>query len=41
MLRLKQDINPESLLETLRIGQQQIVEIAKALQKKTQIQELF
>ncbi len=37
MLRLKQDINPESLLETLRIGQQQIVEIAKALQKKTQI----
>ena len=37
MLRLKQDINPESLLESLRIGQQQIVEIAKALQKKTQI----
>ena len=37
MLRLKQDINPESLLEGLRIGQQQIVEIAKALQKKTQI----
>ena len=34
MLRLKQDINPESTLETLRIGQQQIVEIAKALQKK-------
>ena len=37
MLMLKQDIKPESLLETLRIGQQQIVEIAKALQKKTQI----
>jgi len=37
MMRLKQDINPESLLESLRIGQQQIVEIAKALQKKTQI----
>ena len=37
MKRLKQDINSESLLESLRIGQQQIVEIAKALQKKTQI----
>ena len=37
MLKLKQDINPDSRLESLRIGQQQIVEIAKALQKKTQI----
>ncbi len=37
MLKLKQDINPNSRLESLRIGQQQIVEIAKALQKKTQI----
>ena len=37
MKKLKQSIKPESLLESLRIGQQQIVEIAKALQKKTQI----
>ena len=34
MLRLKQDIKPENLLETLRIGQQQIVEIAKAFTKE-------
>ncbi len=37
MSRLNQSIDSKSLLETLRIGQQQIVEIAKALAKKTKI----
>ena len=37
MSKLNQDIDAKNLLETLRIGQQQIVEIAKALAKKTKI----
>ena len=37
MKKLNQNINAKSLLESLRIGQQQIVEIAKALAKKTKI----
>ena len=37
MSKLNQNIDAKNLLETLRIGQQQIVEIAKALAKKTKI----
>ena len=37
MKKLNQNIDAKSLLESLRIGQQQIVEIAKALAKKTKI----
>tara|TARA_Y100000590_G_scaffold197006_1_gene223755 strand:+ start:162 stop:1658 length:1497 start_codon:yes stop_codon:yes gene_type:complete len=37
MQKLNQDIDPEDLVENLRIGQQQIVEIAKALAKNTKI----
>ena len=37
MSKLNQNIKAESLLEGLRIGQQQIVEIAKALAKRTKI----
>ena len=37
MKKLNQNIDPKMLLESLRIGQQQIVEIAKALAKKTKI----
>ena len=35
--KLKQNIRPEDILGSLRIGQQQIVEIAKALVKNTKI----
>ena len=37
MNKLNQKIKPDDLVETLRIGQQQIVEIAKALAKNTKI----
>ena len=37
MTKLNQKINPDNLVENLRIGQQQIVEIAKALAKNTKI----
>ena len=35
--KLNQDIDAKTLVESLRIGQQQIIEIAKALAKKTKI----
>ena len=35
--KLNQDIEAKTLVESLRIGQQQIIEIAKALAKKTKI----
>ena len=35
--KLNQDIDSKTLVESLRIGQQQIIEIAKALAKKTKI----
>ena len=35
--KLNQDINAKTSVESLRIGQQQIIEIAKALAKKTKI----
>lgn len=37
MARLEQDIDPDVLLGTLRIGQQQVVEIAKALAQDARI----
>jgi erythritol transport system ATP-binding protein len=37
LLKLNQDIDAKTLVESLRIGQQQIIEIAKALAKKTKI----
>ncbi|MFN8528815.1 MAG: sugar ABC transporter ATP-binding protein [Anaerolineae bacterium] len=37
MLRLEQDVDPKTLVGDLRIGQQQIVEIAKALAKNVRI----
>ena len=37
MRRLEHDITPETLVESLRIGQQQIVEIAKALSEDVRI----
>lgn len=37
MARLKQDIDPGALVSSLRIGQQQIVEIAKALAQEAEI----
>jgi erythritol transport system ATP-binding protein len=37
MRRLEQDIDPETPLETLKVGQQQIVEIAKALAQDARI----
>ena len=37
MAKLNQNIKSENLVESLRIGQRQIVEIAKALAKKTKI----
>ena len=37
LAKLNQDINAKTLVESLRIGQQQIIEIAKALAKKTKI----
>ena len=37
LARLEQPINPKTLVSNLRIGQQQIVEIAKALALETQI----
>jgi erythritol transport system ATP-binding protein len=35
--KLKQDVDPKSLVSSLRIGQQQIVEIAKALAQEAEI----
>ena len=37
LAKLNQDINAKTSVESLRIGQQQIIEIAKALAKKTKI----
>ncbi len=37
MDRLEQDINPDTLVAELRIGQQQIVEIAKAISKNVKV----
>ncbi|PZQ96578.1 MAG: sugar ABC transporter ATP-binding protein [Cereibacter sphaeroides] len=37
MKRLEQDIEPETVLGTLRVGQQQIIEIAKALAQDARI----
>ncbi len=37
MLRLEQDVDPKTLVSDLRIGQQQIVEIAKALAQNVRI----
>ena len=34
LVKLNQDINAKTSVESLRIGQQQIIEIAKALAKK-------
>ena len=37
MERLEQDIDPDELVSNLRIGQQQIVEIAKALTRDVRV----
>ncbi len=37
MARLEEDLDPDTLVETLRIGQQQIVEIARALEADARI----